>query len=144
MLSDLAFGLVERGKNVAVITSRLKYDDPDVVLPAFECIRGVNIHRIWTARFGRSNLFGRAIDYVTFYISASWFVWRLAGPGDIVVSKTDPPMLGVPAVPLAGLKGASPVNWLQDLFPEVAQALDFSGRKAHIFFDYSARLEMDR
>jgi len=134
MLSDLAFGLVERGKKVAVITSRLKYDDPDVVLPAFECIRGVNIHRIWTSRFGRSNLFGRAIDYVTFYISAAWFVWRLVRPGDVVVSKTDPPMLGVPVVSLARLRGAASVNWLQDLFPEVAQALDFGGRKGHFFF----------
>ena len=42
---------------------------------------------------------------------------------DVVVAKTDPPMLSVLAGPIARLRGAKLVNWLQDLFPEVAMAV---------------------
>ena len=123
MLSDLAFGLAARGHQVTVITSRLRYDAPDATLPPAERIRNVDIVRIWTSRFGRHNLAGRAVDYVTFYLSAIWAVFRLARRGDVVVAKTDPPMLGVLTAPIARLRGARPVNWLQDVFPEVAQSL---------------------
>ena len=40
-----------------------------------------------------------------------------------MVAKTDPPMLSVLAGPIARLRGAKLVNWLQDLFPEVAMAV---------------------
>ena len=36
---------------------------------------------------------------------------------------TDPPLLGVPALMIARLRGAQCVNWLQDIFPEVAERL---------------------
>jgi glycosyltransferase involved in cell wall biosynthesis len=49
---------------------------------------------------------------------------RLARPGNIIIAKTDPPMLSVVAAPIAWLRGAKLVNWLQDIFPEVAEALD--------------------
>jgi glycosyltransferase involved in cell wall biosynthesis len=83
----------------------------------------VRIVRIWTTRFGRSNLFGRAIDYLTFYLSAAGQLIRLTRRGDVVIAKTDPPMLSVIAAPIARLRGARLVNWLQDLFPEVAEAV---------------------
>jgi glycosyltransferase involved in cell wall biosynthesis len=52
----------------------------------------------------------------------------LAGRGDVVVAKTDPPLLSVVAAPIAWLKGARRINWLQDLFPEVATALGIGGK----------------
>ncbi len=42
-----------------------------------------------------------------------------------VVAKTDPPMLSIVAAPVARIRGATLVNWLQDVFPEVAQSLGF-------------------
>jgi hypothetical protein len=90
MLSDLAFGLAERGHQVTVITSRLRYDARDATLPPSERIRNVDIVRIWTSRFGRHNLAGRAVDYVTFYLSAIWAVFRLARRGDVVVARPTP------------------------------------------------------
>ncbi len=123
MLSDLAFALAGRGHAVAVITSRQRYDAPEVPLPPRETMSGVSIHRVWTSRFGRHNLAGRVLDYMTFYMSAAWTLWQLARSGDVTVAKTDPPMLSVLAAPIARLCGAKLVNWLQDIFPEVAQAL---------------------
>jgi len=123
MLSDLAFFLAGRGHEVVLITSRQRYDAPGARLTAEEHVNGVVVHRVWTSRFGRGFLPGRAIDYLTFYLSTAWRLLRLVRPGDVVVAKTDPPMISVPAGWVACLQGAWLVNWLQDLFPEVAAAL---------------------
>ena len=123
ILSDLAFHLAATGHTVHVVSSRQLYDDPAAQPSARETVRGVQVHRIATTRFGRSNLPGRALDYLTFYVS----VWRriaaLAGPGDIVVPMTDPPLLSVAAHHATGRRQAYLVNWLQDLYPEVAAEL---------------------
>jgi glycosyltransferase involved in cell wall biosynthesis len=50
-------------------------------------------------------------------------VFRLATRGDVVVAKTDPPMLSIALLLPATLRGALLINWLQDLFPEVLQEL---------------------
>ena len=54
-------------------------------------------------------------------------MWRTAQAGDVIVAKTDPPLLSVPMSLIAKLKGAYLVNWLQDIFPEVAEALNVGG-----------------
>jgi len=123
MLSDIAFGLQGTGRTVSVITSRQRYDAPEEQLAAYETVAGIDIHRIRTSRFGRHNLVGRAVDYITFYISSAVALMRLVRSGDVIVAKTDPPMLSVLPAPIAKLKRARLVNWLQDVFPEVAQVL---------------------
>jgi len=129
MLSDLAFKLAAGGYIVQVITSRLTYD-ADRVLPATEIAHNVLINRVRTTGFGRDTLLGRTLDYFTFYLSAAFRLALDAKPGDVVVIKTDPPMLSVVAGPIARIKGARYINWLQDLFPEVATALWISRSKA--------------
>lgn len=123
MLSDLAFHLAAEGVAVHVITSRQRYADPAARLPALETLRGVTVHRVWTSRFGRGHLGGRALDYLSFYVSASLALARLARRGDVVVAKTDPPLISVPAAFVCRLRGAVLVNWLQDVFPEVAERM---------------------
>ena len=83
-------------------------------------VYGVEVKRVWTSRRGRAYLSGRSVDYLTFYLAAAWHVFRFARLGDAIVAKTDPPLLSVVLAPIAKLKGAHLVNWLQDLFPEVA------------------------
>jgi glycosyltransferase involved in cell wall biosynthesis len=141
MLSDLAFALAEAGAEsgaeagvhsgvaVSVVTSRQLYEDAARRLPARETIAGVSVHRVPTARFGRGNLAGRALDYASFYASAAWRLWRLVRAGDVVVTKTDPPMLSALTVPIARLKRARAINWLQDIFPEVAERLGMLGKE---------------
>ena len=53
--------------------------------------------RFWTSRFGRGNLIGRAFDYLTFYVFATAKLWALARSGDVIVAKTDPPLISVAA-----------------------------------------------
>jgi glycosyltransferase involved in cell wall biosynthesis len=123
MLSDLACHLAGRGYGVAVVTSRLRYEDAAAAYPPLEVIDGVEVHRVWTSSFGRFVLPGRALDYVTFYLSAARALNRLLRAGDVVVAKTDPPLISVVAQRAASRRGAHLVNWTQDLFPEIAAAL---------------------
>ena len=127
MLTDLAFFLSEHRHEVYVITSRLRYADPKDQLSAFENVNGINVYRVWTSRFGRHFLLGRAIDYFTFYLSAAWRLWRLVDSETIVVAKTDPPLISVIGKYVVSLRRGQLVNWLQDLFPEVAIALQVKG-----------------
>lgn len=127
LLSDLAFALVARGWEVHVVANRQSYDAIGGILPYEETTQGVRIHRVWTSRFGRARLPGRMADYLTFYVGAAWRLWRTASADDVIVAKTDPPMLCVLAACIASLRKARLVNWIQDLFPEVAQALKVPG-----------------
>ena len=126
ILTDLAQYLAAQGEEVVVVTSRQRYEDAGAELPAKELLEGVTVIRIWTSRWGRAHLTGRAIDYLTFYLSSLFTLLFLVRRGDILVAKTDPPLLSVVAHLIARLKGAKLVNWLQDLFPEVAQQLGVS------------------
>jgi glycosyltransferase involved in cell wall biosynthesis len=123
MLSDLAFHLAARGWRVEVVTSRQRYGDAAARLPSQETVRGVAVKRVWSARFGRGFLPGRAIDYATFYASAFVALLRRASRETTVVALTDPPLISVVAAMAAMLRGATLINWTQDLFPEVAEAL---------------------
>ena len=70
-----------------------------------------------------ANLIGRAVDYLTFYATAAWKLWQRTDGNTYVVAKTDPPMISIVAAPIARMRRAKLINWLQDLFPEVAVAL---------------------
>jgi colanic acid biosynthesis glycosyl transferase WcaI len=60
------------------------------------------------------------LDYLSFY----WSMWRriisFAKSGNVLVAKTDPPLLSVLAIFAAKRRSAHLVNWLQDLYPEIA------------------------
>ncbi|MDH7974645.1 glycosyltransferase family 4 protein [Sphingomonas sp. AR_OL41] len=123
ILTDLAEALAARGWKVGVIASRLRYDDPMALLPARDVHGDVAIRRVWSSRFGRAGLAGRAVDYLSFYLTAFFAILRTARRGDIIIAKTDPPLLSVVASIAARLRGAVLINWLQDLYPEVAAEL---------------------
>jgi colanic acid biosynthesis glycosyl transferase WcaI len=123
MLSDLAFRLAARGVSVAVVTSRQLYENPRAALPAREAINGVSVFRVPTATRGRSRLIGRALDYASFHAAAGIALLKILARGDVVVAKTDPPLISLVVSYAAALRGAVLVNWLQDLFPEVAAVL---------------------
>lgn len=122
ILSDLAFALAEQGMDVHVIASRLTYEGHGERLASLETHRGVTIHRVWTSGFGRDRLLGRAIDYISFYVMAVLAAIRLARGGWLII-KTDPPLLSIPMRLAARLTGARQINWLQDVYPELAVLL---------------------
>jgi glycosyltransferase involved in cell wall biosynthesis len=66
---------------------------------------------------------GRALDYLSFYHSMRRCLNQIAGRGDTVVAKTDPPLLSVALAPMLRRRKARLVNWLQDIYPEIATVL---------------------
>jgi glycosyltransferase involved in cell wall biosynthesis len=130
ILTDLTRRLATLGFDTHVVCSRQLYEQPCDPLPAEESIEGVSVHRVWTTRFGRAHLPARAVDYLSFYPAAVQAVSRLVGAGDVVVAKTDPPLLSVVVGPVARLRAARVVNWMQDVFPEIAGRVPSGGLPA--------------
>jgi len=79
-------GLIVPSKFYGIVAA----DDAGAGLAASELVEGVHVHRVWTSRFGRDWLPGRAIDYLSYYISVAWCLSRLLSKGDVVVAKTYP------------------------------------------------------
>jgi colanic acid biosynthesis glycosyl transferase WcaI len=123
MLTDLARSLAARERAVHVVCSRQLYGDSRAGLPRHEVRSGVTIHRVTTTRFGRAGLIGRALDYASFYVFASLALLKLLTRGDVVIAKTDPPLISILVASVARMKGAALINWQQDVFPEVASRL---------------------
>lgn len=115
ILSELAFALAAKGQAVHVITSQQLYENPTTRLAPEETANGVKIHRVRTTRFGRSRLLGRTLDYISFYFSVRWTLASIASPNDIVIAKTDPPLLSLAVMSAVKRRRARLVNWLQDL-----------------------------
>jgi colanic acid biosynthesis glycosyl transferase WcaI len=123
MVSSLAFGLAGRGWEVHAVSSRQLLGAPEAALPPRDEFGGVTIHRIWTSRFGRRSIIGRVLDYSTYYVSALGWMLRHARRSDLLIVATDPPLLSVLAWFAAMFTGAIRVNWLHDLYPEVAAGM---------------------
>jgi colanic acid biosynthesis glycosyl transferase WcaI len=126
MLTDLAEALARGGVRVTIVCSRQLYESSEADLPRLEVIRGVTVRRVATSRFGRIHLAGRAIDYLTFYLSAAGRLLSTLRRGDVLVVKTDPPLFSLIGSLVATARGARLVNWLQDVYPEVASRLALS------------------
>jgi colanic acid biosynthesis glycosyl transferase WcaI len=126
MLSDLAFSVADDFE-VIVVAGRQRYGDPGSKLAAREVVRGVRIHRVASTRFGRAGLAGRLIDLASFHGATGLALLRLARRGDVVIVKTDPPLLSIMVAWAARLKQAKLINWLQDIYPEIAVALGVRG-----------------
>ncbi len=116
ILADLAFHLARAGWSVEVIAGRALYDDSVARLRPLETVHGVTIRRAGGGG-------GRLKAYLSFHIAAFFALVGTLRRGDVVVAKTDPPLLSVTAGLAAWMRGARLVNWLQDVYPEVgAQA----------------------
>ncbi len=126
LLTDLVATAAREGIATTVLTSRQLYHEPGATLPARERHRGARVRRLWATRSGRSALPGRALDCATFCASVFFALLDIARAGDVILAKTDPPLLSVAAWAAARIKGAELISWCQDLFPEVAAATGVS------------------
>lgn len=126
ILTDLAEYLSSKGTYVSVVTSRLNYALPEKRLPPCETRNGVVIHRVWTTAFHRSSLVGRMSDFLTFYIFATLLLLRHVRRGDMVIAKTDPPLIQIFAWFATWVKRGRLINWCQDLFPEIIYAVSMA------------------
>jgi colanic acid biosynthesis glycosyl transferase WcaI len=88
-----------------------------------ETHQGVRILRANGTRFRPRRFAGRAANYVSYFASAAIASLRADRP-DVVVSLTDPPIIGLAARWTARRLGARFVFLCEDIFPEVAALLE--------------------
>jgi glycosyltransferase involved in cell wall biosynthesis len=128
LLTDLSEDLVRvHGCRVSVVVGPPLQPLPGETIREGGLVRrerrhGVEIHRARGTRFDKRRFAGRATNYVTYFLSATWAGLRLDRP-DVIVALTDPPIIGLTAW-LAGHRFRAPfVMAFNDLFPEVASLL---------------------
>lgn len=119
LLHDVATGLAQRGHRIVVLTGD---DSEHGNAPGREIQAGVEIRRVSRNRRG-GGLRQKAVDFASYLIWSAWTLARHCRRGDTVVAMTDPPLLGVVAGFVAGLRHARVIHWAQDIYPEVAIAL---------------------
>lgn len=116
LLTDMAEAMAAAGHQVVVITSQPARQR----LPAVEQRHGVEVRRVRGTKFGNRNILFQACDFATYSLRALWSLATALRRGDTLILMTDPPLLAIPAVPLARLRGARVIHWLQDIYPEAA------------------------
>ncbi len=122
LLGELAAALADDGWRVTVVTGFSRHGARE---PKIESAHGLTVYRIRATQVAGFGLAGRAVDYVTFSVAALWRLLWIVRRGDIVVVKTDPPLLSIVVEPIVRLRRAHLVNWLQDVYPEIAESLGF-------------------
>ena len=120
LLTELAEDLVnQHGFEVTVVTGYPVNASP---APASsETRNGVRIVRARGTTFSPRRFAGRALNYVTYFLSASWKAVTLPRQ-DVTVALTDPPIIGLAALAARPRRGM--VFFCQDIFPEVAGLLE--------------------
>ncbi len=88
-----------------------------------ESVDGVEIYRAKGTRFKKRGFIGRFTNYLSYFFSALYTGMRIPR-SDIVVSLTDPPIIGLAALAAARKSRAKYVFLCQDIFPEVATLLE--------------------
>jgi colanic acid biosynthesis glycosyl transferase WcaI len=124
ILTDLAFSLAGDSHDVHVIASRNLIAGPQGHLERSEMTRNVAIHRVGPMGRQSPGLVLRLLNFASFYWWGSFQLRKHATDASIVVVKTDPPLLSVWAWWLLRNRRVCVVNWLQDVYPEVAIRLD--------------------
>ncbi len=127
VLTDLISGLSLGAYDVTIVTGRSFYTKDAGKLEKRDSFGDAAVIRVSSLRVFNSSIFGRILNYIAFHILATLTVFRIVRRDDIVVCLTDPPLLSLTlSLPLA-IRRAKLINWLQDIFPEVAVRLDFGG-----------------
>ncbi len=133
-INEVAFALKERGNQVEVVTGKPNYPEGeffsgyDAWSVVKESWRGIPIYRIPMLARGRKSAIRLALNYCSFIISgllfAPWLV-RKSNYDVIFVYGVSPIFQVIPASFLGWLKGIPVVLWVQDLWPQSAEATGY-------------------
>lgn len=109
-----------------------------------ETVRGVTILRAGGTRFSKARFPGRAVNYLSYFAAAALAGLRARRP-EVVMSQTDPPILGLVALAWARRWRAPFVFVCKDLFPEVARLVeDFHSPSVERALERVSRFLIDR
>lgn len=122
LLHELATELVEQGFTVKVLTSRPSYGPPEtwVDCPMRETLDGVDVRRLWTTRFSKDNLLGRAVNYLTFIVQLFLRVLFTSRKDTVYLYTTNPPFLSIIGAMVSFVRKHNYVHLLHDAYPQMA------------------------
>ena len=131
LLADLAEDLVrEYGCQVSVVAGLplLRRNEQTQSYSGWSPVQreshnGVTIFRAVGTTLRPRRFVARAANYLSYFLSATLAGLRVPRP-DVVVSLTDPPIIGLVGLLMARRTGAKFVFLCQDIFPEVAVLLE--------------------
>lgn len=132
LLADVAQGLVASGHDVTVITSRNQYGGKALRQKRHEVLDGVHVRRVAGTRFGRERLIGRLLDYITFYVGATWCALIMRRP-DVCLCLTTPPFISAIGYLLSKFKKTQNVIWVMDMYPEIAAAYQVMPKNSLVY-----------
>ena len=118
LLSDLCAALATQ-YDVTVVTGALAHP---AGRPGRSRHEGVDVVRVRSTSYPRASLARRALNYFSYLTGALWAGVRQERP-DVVLTMTDPPMVGDIALAVARRFRAPLVVISQDVFPEAAEAV---------------------
>ena len=145
LLTELCEGLVgEYGFHVTVVAGAPYHPQNTEFKARFPLAKehhnGVSILRAHSTTLPKKKAICRFTNYVTYSIASLMAGFYLRKP-DIIVSLTDPPIIGLAGLFWARIYGAKFVFWCQDIFPEVALLLeDFRNDSLNRMLDKINRL----
>ncbi len=114
VLQHAARGFVKAGWDVTVLATAGSRE-----AVGEELSEGIRVVRVGIL-FSKKNLVARALGYALM-IPGLLLKALLLPRHDVVVTKTDPPMLAVVGPVIQWVKGSRLIHWAQDLYPEVAE-----------------------
>lgn len=141
LLTELAEDLVARhGIQVTVVCGYPVKDT--AALPSREHRNGVSIIRARGTTWPTRRFTGRAMNYVTYFLSALRLALMMPRQ-DVTIALTDPPIIGLAA--LAARPRTGMVFYCQDIFPQVAGLLeDFQSPVVNAFLEHINRFLVRR
>lgn len=133
-INDLVSSLIAKGHTVEVLTGKPNYPEGKFFAGykawgvAIESWKGVEIHRIPMLARGNKGAVKLTLNYISFIISGLLFApWILRNKKyDVIFVYAPSPVFQViPASFLGWLKGVPVVLWVQDLWPQSAEATGY-------------------
>ncbi len=128
LLTELAEGLVhDHGCRVSIICGVAPKSTACENQPSWVgnpvSIRGVTVFRCAGTSFSKKILAGRICNYLT-YFASSFIASRRVKKPDLVLSMTDPPIIGLAALWTARQSQCRFIMAYSDIFPEVSRLLE--------------------
>ena len=133
-ITEVVESLRDIGHEVTVLTGQPNYPD-GVTLAGYSAISlrtqirdGLTICRVPLLPRGRGSAIRLFLNYLSFIVSAVFFgPWLLRGRrfDAVLVYGVSPILQVIPAIWIAGVKGAGLATWVQDLWPESLSATGF-------------------
>lgn len=123
LLTDLARDLCDQFEVHVVCGQPNSPTTNDFTRVGIEKVDGVTIHRLQHTTFAKRVPAGRLINLLSFTRAANRYLKSSRPMTDVVISETDPFLLPIVGAKHAERIGKPHVSYLQDIYPDVAEAI---------------------